>query len=259
MADRVDDYCRLAGPVPPGVHDMVDLIEREFGSFENALRYLGRKAQFRENYRQAETIVQRWKVIREYYRFIQPAIDSYPPHMWATDVYDLPTFNDFTPIERAAWHEIRCRGAVMYPQYPVLNYFVDFANPKLKLALEADGARWHSPEKDAERDRRLMRAGWTVYRVTGSECLRVKEWPGERLTRSEYDEFVREWYLHTVDGVVDALLKFHILPGDDECSPADECDCEYYAGICQPCATRISHRYAWETLRKHRSTGEVRR
>lgn len=34
-----------------------------------------------------------------------------------------------TPIERWLWADIRHADAVFYPQYPVGNFFVDFANP----------------------------------------------------------------------------------------------------------------------------------
>ena len=53
---------------------------------------------------------------------------------------------------------------------------VDFAYPKLRLALEADGHRWHSTPRQLERDRargnRLVLAGWTVLRFSWTDAHR---------------------------------------------------------------------------------------
>lgn len=55
---------------------------------------------------------------------------------------------------------------------------VDFAYPGVKLAIEADGYRWHSGKADWERDRtrrnRLTLAGWRVINVTWRQ---LKEHP----------------------------------------------------------------------------------
>jgi very-short-patch-repair endonuclease len=76
-----------------------------------------------------------------------------------------------TPIEQWLWHDIRALDLVMYPQYPVAGFFVDFANPKAKVAIECDGAEFHQVyEKDASRDAKLKSLGWTVYRISGNAC-----------------------------------------------------------------------------------------
>ena len=81
-----------------------------------------------------------------------------------------------TPIEVAMWSDIRMEGAVFYPQYPVDKFFLDFANPVAKVALECDGYAFHlDKEKDAARDARLSELGWTVYRFTGRECMQDTE------------------------------------------------------------------------------------
>jgi hypothetical protein len=61
---------------------------------------------------------------------------------------------------------------VMYPQYPVGRYFVDFANPAAKVAIECDGKRWHTDkERDAQRQGEIEALGWVVYRISGRDCF----------------------------------------------------------------------------------------
>lgn len=77
-----------------------------------------------------------------------------------------------TPIEWALWNDIRMENMVMYPQYPVGRYFVDFGNPAAKVAIECDGEQWHTDKtKDAVRQREIETLGWHVYRITGKDCL----------------------------------------------------------------------------------------
>lgn len=130
-----------------------------------------------------------WNEIRTFYAKHNDAIMSERSDRYAIDPYELEV--EFTPIERAFWHDIRCKGIVMYPQYPVGRVFVDFANPVAKVAVECDGKQWHDAEKDAIRDAKLAKLGWTVYRITGSDCLKdyietetgCELSPGQKLTK----------------------------------------------------------------------------
>lgn len=93
------------------------------------------------------------------------------PYSWEVDAGV-----SFTPIESALWSDIRMEGAVLYPQYPVSRFFVDFANPVARIAIECDGKHFHiDKEKDARRDKEINKIGWTVYRFTGSECMKDTE------------------------------------------------------------------------------------
>lgn len=93
---------------------------------------------------------------------------------WAAS-YPIDWSTLFTPIEYMAWATIRSKGRiVLYPQYPILKYHVDFANPGLKLALEVDGQLYHDPKKDLVRDNQIRAAGWTIYRITGKEMVNTK-------------------------------------------------------------------------------------
>lgn len=78
-----------------------------------------------------------------------------------------------SPIEWELWDDIRSWGIRLYPQYPVLRYFADFANPDEKVVVEVDGKEWHDPEADAVRDKEMQKAGWHVYRFDGASTLRT--------------------------------------------------------------------------------------
>lgn len=116
----------------------------------------------------------RWNDIRAFYDKINPLIMATPSNEWAVGAYcweEHSCMINFTPIEAWLWADIRQSGAVLWPQYPVLNFFVDFANPVAKVAIECDGAAYHLDKaKDAARDKRLTDAGWTVYRISGKHC-----------------------------------------------------------------------------------------
>jgi very-short-patch-repair endonuclease len=111
----------------------------------------------------------------------------------------------FTPIEREAWNAIRSSRIILYPQYPVLNYFLDFGNPYLKIGLEMDGKEFHNAEKDFIRDTKLLNEGWKIFRVTGSEAVRpVREIYDHT---DEYEvRMTKCMNIHnTVEGIINAI------------------------------------------------------
>jgi very-short-patch-repair endonuclease len=115
-----------------------------------------------------------WGRIRAYYQGHEQALLTERADRWALDPYEwaIDAGITLTPIEEALWHDLRQAGVVMYPQYPVGRFFVDFANPKAKVAIECDGAQWHQDKaKDAARDEQLQALGWTVYRISGRHCV----------------------------------------------------------------------------------------
>lgn len=121
--------------------------------------------------------------------------------------YPLDWAKIFTPIELDAWHCIRMKGVVLYPQYPVLNYHIDFANPGLKIALELDGAEFHNKERDLIRDNKLRDIGWTVFRISGKEMMRTNFKTLESSYEDDYEriEEIGKWILETGDGVIEAI------------------------------------------------------
>jgi very-short-patch-repair endonuclease len=163
------------------------------------------------------------------------------------DPYQLDFTSTLTPIEQQTWIAIRSYGVPMYPQIPALNYFFDFANPFIKVAIECDGKQYHDVEKDAKRDARLQAVGWTIYRIPGWQCNKYMREPWEKFRESREDgqeielhdrrEYCREWFCNTCDGVVMAInMHYFGKQFDDEA---------YSDG-------------AGETLNKHCSTGDER-
>ena len=113
----------------------------------------------------------RWRGLRDFYSHAREQIASAGRNEWGIDPYEVDWKAVFTPIENALWHDIRAAGLVLYPQFPVGRFFVDFGNPAAKVAIECDGAKWHIDKaKDAARDASLRAMGWSVYRVTGVCC-----------------------------------------------------------------------------------------
>lgn len=113
-----------------------------------------------------------WNRIRVHYANWREDIFRAGRNEWGGDAYDWDIgFIHMTPIEDWLWTHIRACDAVLYPQYPVGRFFVDFANPVAQVAIECDGAAYHTDKaKDAARDAQLRAMGWAVYRISGSDC-----------------------------------------------------------------------------------------
>lgn len=130
-----------------------------------------------------------FRAIREFYREMLPLIESSPKNDWAADPYAWSELIDMTPIEAWLWTDIRQADVILYPQFPVDRFFVDFANPRAKVAIECDGRAYHLDKaKDAARDAVLESLGWSVYRITGSDC--AKEFNEETRTPSPARKFI---------------------------------------------------------------------
>ncbi|HEY5800661.1 MAG TPA: DUF559 domain-containing protein [Burkholderiaceae bacterium] len=151
---------------------------------------------------------ERFRRIREQYAIVLP--DWLEEYQATGNMYHDPYFSElamiFTPIENAVWSDIRTAGMPFYPQIPALNYFLDFACPMLKIAIECDGKAWHDFELDAARDKRLAAAGWMVFRIEGHECLRFIDNPFADSEDDDFDpESTRRWFMETSEGVVSAI------------------------------------------------------
>lgn len=136
----------------------------------------------------------------------------------AFDPYCLELHDYWTPIEWRLWQDVRSLGRLRFvPQFPVGPYFLDFADPTRKIAIEADGKQFHDAARDRKRDQDLFdRYEWRVFRVTGAETFRVRPspWEVERALwerdgiypdREDVRRAAREFFLTTSEGVVRAL------------------------------------------------------
>lgn len=141
-------------------------------------------------------------------------------HKWRwTNPYsrEIEWMNLFSPIEESMWYNIRAYGKCpMYPQFPVRKYFVDFGNPVVKVAIECDGKEYHKDkEKDLNRDKALLEAGWMVYRINGADCLRVKSEFYELADYNDYSDrdkydILSDFYRSTGLGLLKAISMFHM-------------------------------------------------
>lgn len=151
--------------------------------------------------------------IREHYRYLTPLIferSEIHPRNWVSPYCDIDWMSLFTPIENQAWQAIRAIGKIpLYPQYPIKGYFVDFGNPYLKIAVECDGKEYHlDKDKDAKRDNNLMAAGWKVFRIPGSDCVRPVSddyYNISYIDESERYGVLDDFYQTTIEGLVKAL------------------------------------------------------
>ncbi len=145
--------------------------------------------------------------------------------LWMADykatgrMHNDPYLHDwqFSPIEQRVWSDIRCECLPFYPQMPVLNYFLDFGNPFLKIGIECDGKDFHNKERDAIRDDRLSRAGWTIYRIPGHECVRSVSLAD---MSSDDEQRIRDlmvrYYMDTSEGILHAINVHHFGAEADE-------------------------------------------
>lgn len=153
--------------------------------------------------------------VRDHYNFLTPLImevSNENARRWVDPYCGIDWVNMFSPIEAEAWHAIRQFGhAPLYPQYPVFNYFIDFANPAMLVAVECDGKEFHKDkEKDKRRDTELVEKGWTVYRISGKECFRA---PSNdyynRDSRQNKEDILQKFYETTIDGLIKAIGIVH--------------------------------------------------
>lgn len=89
-----------------------------------------------------------------------------------TELIQTPTGEFWmSPIEIKLYEAMTQEGLSPVPQYCVEGYFVDFAFPKKRVAVEADGAEYHQGarrQRDRKRDWILRRRGWKVLRFYGT-------------------------------------------------------------------------------------------
>lgn len=83
-------------------------------------------------------------------------------------------------MEAELKHQLLKRGIRAEQQYKIGPFFVDFALPEFKIAIEYDGADYHLDiEKDEARDSYLRKQGWDVVRIALKKHLRSVKVNGE--------------------------------------------------------------------------------
>lgn len=183
-----------------------------------------------------------FKEIRSHYEVFERLIfkcSEKHPTKWASPYCGIDWIALFTPIEDQTWQAIRCYGKVpLYPQYPVGNYFIDFANPVYKVGIECDGKEWHTDkEKDGNRDLYLFKMGWTIFRIPGKDCFKQSENYFERYDYEEEENYeILKIYYSTIEGLLKAIgtIYFGQLSVDYKMGELDlihECILEYLSPV----------------------------
>lgn len=153
--------------------------------------------------------------IKAFYDYLTPMIMRYRSgdnvSRWL-DPYGLDWSSMFSPIEEQTWMALRCFGKCpLYPQYPVGKYFCDFGNPCVKVAIECDGRQWHTDkEKDKRRDEEFYKLGWSVFRISGSDCFRVVDDAElEYKCEDENMQILTDMFDKTVEGLIESIAIFY--------------------------------------------------
>jgi very-short-patch-repair endonuclease len=200
--------------------DFIDILDPEF--LKGMHEYINWHSQIEHSFYEA-TPEKRWGIIRKIYERMTPEIiergkKGILAHL---DPYVVDWCKFMTPIEFDAWCSIRGKGLGLFAQYPVLSYFIDFANPYLKIGVELDGKDWHDAEKDRARDTRLLEQGWKIYRIKGSECYTQRKQLDDIIeeARENYEpedsNDIAAYFNETSDGVFEALSIVYFNPHYD--------------------------------------------
>lgn len=73
-----------------------------------------------------------------------------------------------TSLEKIMFKILENLGIDFEREFPILQYFADFALPTYKVVIECDGEHWHkNKEKDKIRQDKIEAEGWSVLRFTG--------------------------------------------------------------------------------------------
>lgn len=106
---------------------------------------------------------------------------------------------DLNPFERDVRDKLISAGIPLVPQFGCSGYYIDYAaqHPtkpgRMVLAIECDGASYHSSETARDRDRlrqeHLERLGWRFHRIWSTDWFRHREREIQRV-RAAYDAAV---------------------------------------------------------------------
>ena len=133
------------------------------------------------------------KLLRQYLQYVESDGANLGDH-----VLDKPTLN---PFEVDVRDTLIRRGLKLTAQYGTSGYWIDFAvqHPlqpgRYVLAIECDGATYHSSHSARDRDRlrqeQLERHGWRFHRIWSTEWFHDKDACSEKVITA-YDEAVRD-------------------------------------------------------------------
>jgi len=139
-----------------------------------------------------------------------------------------------SPIQRILWGDIRAIGLPFYPTVPARGYFIEFANPFLKIGIESNGRAWFNDKKARIRNKCLAADGWMIFRLAWHEFKPVSDLHSAEDEESSSQDLY-QYYMTTSEGLLRAI------------------NWAYFGGIAEYDAEWMIR----ETLRSHRSTPET--
>lgn len=190
---------------------------------EEFVIYAKSKGQLQEDLENAKDYLHKLKALRRYYDSNMDSIMKTfykSKYSWDSS-YPTDWRKVLSEIELIIWDTLRTKGRiVLYPQFPVDYYFVDFANPGLKIGLEIKKNATNDPEKKQKRLEKIKNAGYTIYEVSGKEMYRshfvtLNEIDLQSDSEAEIYKELAFWLLETGDGVIQAIKEVHFEERDE--------------------------------------------
>lgn len=126
------------------------------------------------------------------------------------DYFRIDWSCEFSPIEFETWKVIKGIGLPFYPEFPVDKYFIDFADPVLKIGIECDGKQ-HDKEEDSIRDKNLIELGWKIFRIPGYKCKNLPNttlseiMQDEEYYSTELTDRIYDFFNESIDGFLEAI------------------------------------------------------
>lgn len=200
-------------------------MENNFDFNSEEMQRVFRLERLESDFYELEKITDKWGFLRQIYMELLPWIMERAKENVVIPIipYPINWGRYFSPIEQIAWGSIRSHYMALYPQFPVFNYFIDFANPYLRIGLELDGKEFHDPVKDKVRDELLYNHGWRIFRVKGAEVYtkykpldEIQQEKGNDSQDEDYNEDERNWMMHSCDGVIKAIKIVYFLNAEQD-------------------------------------------
>lgn len=184
--------------------------ENDFDFNSEEMKWVDRMGRLNLDFNDLEEITDKWGFFRQIYMESLPYIMERAKVDIVTPInpYPVDWVRHLSPIEFSAWCSIRSHYMALYPQFPVFNSFIDFANPYLRIGVEMDGKEFHDPIKDKTRDEKMWKYGWRIFRIPGKECyvkFKHRDEIEEDFNENHQDQEQRfseleQWMTETSDG-----------------------------------------------------------